>query len=293
MPVRDRLTSGAMLTLLVLGTIWGVNMVAIKTSNQGLAPVTAAALRSGVASVLLMAWMGFRGIRLFHRKDIVWWGAWAGILFGVEFLLLYAGLDRTSASRGIVLLYTCPFWVAAGAHFYLPGDRLTWSKSIGLILAFVGTASVMGQHALTFDPDTLYGDLLALGAGFAWGVTTLVIKKHLAGRVDAISSLHYQLFFSLLILIPGSLILEPHPILDFTALTAVALTYQCVIVALLSYLTWFVLLHRFPASRVAAFAFFSPVMGVLAGGILLKEPWPATLVLGLAGIAAGIYLVNR
>lgn len=293
MPTRDRLTSGAMLTLLILGTIWGINMVAIKTSNQGLAPVTSAALRSGVASALLIAWMRLRGIRLFHDRGIVLWGAWAGILFGVEFLLLYAGLDRTSASRGIVLLYTCPFWVAAGAHFYLPDDRLTWSKSIGLVLAFVGTASVMGQHALVFDSETLYGDLLALGAGLAWGVTTLVIKKHLAGRIDAIQSLHYQLLFSLLILIPGSLVLEPHPVLDFTSLTVAALAYQCIIVALFSYLTWFILIHKFPASRVAAFAFIAPVMGVIAGGVILGEPWPATLLLGLGGIAGGIYLVNR
>ena len=293
MKSADRLTSGAMLTLLVLGTIWGVNVVIIKISNQGLAPVTTAALRSGVASVLLMAWMGIRRIRLFHRRDILLWGALAGIGFGIEFLLLYAGLDRTSASRGIVLLYTCPFFVAIGAHFYLPNDRLTWSKSIGLALAFMGTASVMGQHALTFDPATLQGDLLALGAGFAWGVTTLVIKKHLAVRVDAIHSLHYQLLFSLLILIPGAILLEPHPIRDFTVVTAAALTYQSIIVVLFSYLTWFVLIHRFPASRVAAFAFLGPVMGVLAGGILLGEPWPPTLVLGLGGIAGGIYLVNR
>ncbi|MDT8366772.1 MAG: EamA family transporter [bacterium] len=106
-------------------------------------------------------------------------------------------------------------------------------------------------------------------------------------------SLHYQLFFSLLILIPGSLILEPYPVLDLTVATAMALGYQSIIVALLSYLTWFVLIHKFRASRVASFSFFGPVMGVLAGGILLKEPLPLTMLLGLAGIAAGIYLVNR
>ena len=94
-------------------------------------------------------------------------------------------------------------------------------------------------------------------------------------------------------MVPGSLILEPHPVLDFTAMTAAALFYQSIIVALFSYLTWFVLIHRFPASRVASFAFFGPVMGVLAGGIFLGEPWPPTLLLGLGGIAGGIYLVNR
>jgi len=57
--------------------------------------------------------------------------------------------------------------------------------------------------------------------------------------------------------------------------------YQCIIVALLSYPTWFVLIHLFPSSRVAPFAFFGPVMGVLAGGVFLGEPWPPTLLLGL------------
>lgn len=293
MDTKDRLTAGAMLTLLILCTIWGVNMVAIKISNRGLAPVTAAALRSGVASILLMSWMKFRRIPLFHRGPVLLWGAWAGLLFGLEFLLLYAGLDRTSASRGIVLLYTCPFFVAIGAHFYLPGDLMTWRKASGLVLAFMGTAAVMGQHAISRDPGALSGDLLALGGGIAWALTTLVVKKHLAGRIEAIQSLHYQLFFSLVVLVPAAAVLEPRPVLNFTAMTAITLGYQSVIVALFSYLAWFILIHRFPASRVAAFSFFAPVMGVLAGGVLLGEPWPPTLLLGLSGIAMGIYLVNR
>ncbi|UCF31420.1 MAG: DMT family transporter [bacterium] len=290
---KDRLTAPAMLTLVALCTIWGVNMVAIKISNRGLAPATAAALRSAVASALLMVWMRRRGIPLFHRGKVALWGGWAGILFGLEFLLLYAGLDRTSASRGVVLLYTSPFFVAAGAHFYLPGDRLTWRKTLGLLLAFAGVSAVMGQHALTFDAETIAGDTLAIGAGAAWGLTTLVIKKHLAGRIEAIQSLHYQLFFSLFLLVPAAIILEPRPILDFTAGTALALGYQCIVVALFSYLTWFVLIHRYPASRVASFSFFAPVMGVLAGGLLLNESWPPALLFGLAGVAAGIFFVNR
>ncbi|MEE8547202.1 MAG: DMT family transporter, partial [bacterium] len=123
---REKLTFGAMGVLLLLCSIWGINMVAIKISNQGLAPVTAAAFRSTVASIIIIIWMYFRKIRLFHRGAPLVWGLWAGALFGLEFLLLYAGLNYTSASRAVVLLYTCPFVVALGAHFYLPDDRLTW-----------------------------------------------------------------------------------------------------------------------------------------------------------------------
>ncbi len=290
---RDKLTIGAMGVLLLLCSIWGINMVAIKISNQGLAPVTAAAFRSTAASIIIIIWMYFRKIRLFQRGAPLVWGLWAGALFGLEFLLLYAGLNYTSASRAVVLLYTCPFVVALGAHFYLPDDRLTWMKSIGLVLAFFGVAAVMGQHTIVFDPVTLKGDLLALGGGIAWGLTTLVIKKHLVGKIEPIQTLHYQLFFSALLLWPAALILEPSPIRDFGAITVMSLFYQSVIVAVASYLTWFVLVHRFSVSRLSSFAFFAPVMGVIAGGTLLGEPLPATILLGLLGVGSGIYLVNR
>lgn len=268
-------------------------MVAIKVSNQGLAPVTAAAFRSAAASLIIIVWMYCKKIRLFHRGAALVWGFWAGALFGIEFLLLYAGLNYTTASRGIVLLYTCPFFVALGAHFYLPDDRLTWMKSTGLVLAFFGTAAVMGQHTITFDAVTLKGDILALGGGLAWGLTTLVIKKHLAGEIEPIQTLHYQLFFSALLLWPAARIMEPFPVRDFSAVTAMSLFYQSVIVAVASYLTWFVLVHRFSVSRLSSFTFFAPVMGVMAGGVLLSEPLPATLLLGLLGVASGIFLVNR
>ncbi len=178
---KDRLTSGAMMTLLVLGTIWGFNMVTIKISNQGLAPVTAAALRSGVASLLLMTWMRIRGIQLFHRREIALWGAWAGLLFGLEFLLLYSGLDRTSASRGIVLhdelraitqrLDSCERSVMMSSE--IPSPKYSCSESL-LILVNGSTAmeglSGKGSGGYSGRPDrsksSLYHAFLsALGNG--------------------------------------------------------------------------------------------------------------------------------
>lgn len=290
---RDKLTFSAMGILLILCMIWGINMVAIKISNRGISPVTAAAIRSSIASVIIMLWMYAKGLRLFHRGAVLMWGLWAGILFGLEFLLLYAGLNYTSASRGIVLLYTSPFFVALGAHFYLPNDRLTWGKSTGLVLAFLGTAFVLGQHTVVFDAVTLRGDLLALGGGLAWGLTTLVIKKHLTGEIEPLQTLHYQLFFSALILWPAARLMEPNPIRDFGSATVISLFYQSVIVAAISYLAWFVLVHKFSVTRLSSFAFFAPIMGVIAGGTLLGEPMPPTLLIGLTGVASGIYLVNR
>jgi drug/metabolite transporter (DMT)-like permease len=72
-----------------------------------------------------------------------------------------------------------------------------------------------------------------------------------------------------------------------------SLAYQIIWVAFLTYLTWFWLLRRYPPSQLASFTFLTPLFGVMAGGLLLNEPLTRMLMLALALVASGIFLVNR
>jgi drug/metabolite transporter (DMT)-like permease len=78
-----------------------------------------------------------------------------------------------------------------------------------------------------------------------------------------------------------------------TGLVVAALAYQVVIHAFASYLAWFWLLTRYPASDLHAYTFWTPLFGVLAGWLLLGEPVTPALLLAMAGVTLGIYLVNR
>ena len=71
------------------------------------------------------------------------------------------------------------------------------------------------------------------------------------------------------------------------------MVYQIVIISFASYLAWFWLISRYPASRLAAFSFLTPVIGVPAGGLLLAEPVSWALAVAVVLVAIGIYLVNR
>jgi drug/metabolite transporter (DMT)-like permease len=71
------------------------------------------------------------------------------------------------------------------------------------------------------------------------------------------------------------------------------LLHQTVLVAFLSYLGWFWLMERYRVSDLSSFSFFTPLFGVVFGGLLLGEALPAMLWLGLAFVAGGIYLANR
>lgn len=285
---------GPVLVLLVLGLIWGGNLASIKIGAREIAPVFQAGLRSAIAAMGLYAWMLFKGIPAFPGGRNTLHGAVLGCLFAGEFALLYVGLNYTLASRGYVLLYTAPFFVAVMAHFFLKGDRLSWVKSLGLLLAFSGVVALFSRDLGGASMGYIGGDLLALAAGFLWGATTIYLKRFLVGKVHPAQTLFFHVFFSAPILFAMSFIMEDKLIWGLSGPTVMAVLYQGVVVAFLSYLTWFMLMHRFPASLLHAFSFFTPVAGVfISGWLILGEPLSLRLLLALAMVSLGLLLVNR
>jgi drug/metabolite transporter (DMT)-like permease len=91
----------------------------------------------------------------------------------------------------------------------------------------------------------------------------------------------------------ASLVTNEPGVVLVTPLIAGCLVYQTVWVAFITYLAWFWLIRRYPASRLASFTFLTPLFGVVAGGVLLSEPITSLLLLSLFLVSAGIYLVNR
>ena len=280
--------------LVVLALVWGANMAIIKIGARELAPLFMAGLRSLVASGCLYAWMRAKGIELFPSRIVLIHGFVIGLLFGVEFGFIYVGLGYTLASRTYILLYTAPFFVALEAHFFLKGDRLNTWKATGLILAFAGVFALFMRVLGSFSLSALPGDLMALAAGVLWGSTTVYIKKYLSHRTVPLQTLFYQVFFSTPPLFLMSILLEDPIVSGFSFSGAFSMFYQCIIVAFLSYLTWFELIHRYPVSLLHAFSFFTPVFGVfLSGFLILHEVISPNAVAALLLVSLGMVLVNR
>src|SRR5688572_25213992 len=112
----SRLDSKAALILVLLCASWGLSQTSVKVANLGVSPVLQAGIRSLGSAVLLLLWMQWRRIPLFERDGTLLWGIVVGVLFTLEFLLIYLGLAYTNASRGVLFVYTAPFVVALGAH---------------------------------------------------------------------------------------------------------------------------------------------------------------------------------
>jgi len=291
---HERLRWQPMAILLGLALIWGANMAIVKIGLREFAPLFMAGLRSLVASACLYVWMKARGLVVFPSRRIVFHGMVIGLLFGAEFGFIYVGLGYTLASRTYILLYTAPFFVALEAHFFLKGDRLNPWKAAGLILSFAGVVALFMRDLGSFSISALPGDLMALAAGAMWGTTTVYVKRYLSHRTVPLQTLFYQVFFSAPLLLLMSIIMEDPILTGFSLATGLSLFYQCIIVAFLSFLVWFELIHRYPVSLLHAFSFFTPVFGVfLSGALILGEIISPGLLVALALVSLGMVLVNQ
>jgi len=288
------ITTSAAALMVFLCALWGANFVAIKVGNQGFPPLLAAGLRSLGAAVLVGMWLALRSQSIHGSRRLLFHGAVTGFLFSLEFLFLYAGTSYTSASRAILLVYTSPFWAALGAHFFLRGDRLSPAKMFGLALSFVGVLAVFRAPGVGLGSDHLRGDALEVLAAISWAGTTLYVKRFIQPfGIAPTQILFYQVAFSTPMLLVAAAVAGQATPIEWRLDSVLALLYQTVVVATISYIAWFWVLQRNRASVIHSFTFFAPVFGVLFGGLFLDDRLPFLLLVGLALVGSGIYLVNR
>jgi drug/metabolite transporter (DMT)-like permease len=288
---KERVDLAGFMILVALTLLWGVNNPVVKITNQGLSPVFNSLLRSLIASVFGVFYCLWIKQPLFHRDIRLFHGFVVGLLFGLEFICIYIGLTFTDAARLVILVNLSPFVVALGAYAVVK-EKLGVMQVMGLILAFLGAYLVFWGKPRSWTPSMLIGDALAVAAAIFWGATTVYIKKYLAERVHAIHTFLYQLVFSIPIIFVFAVALEPRWIIHITPVIVGGVIYSSVLIAFISYLIWFQLIHTYPISQLAVFTFLSPVFGVIASGLFLGEQLTAGLIAGLLFVCAGIYVTN-
>ncbi len=289
--IKTTFDSRAIVLLVGLCMLFGFNQVVVKFGLEGISPLMQAGLRSVGASLLLVLWMVWRGEKIFYRDGAFWWGVLLGVLFAIEFLLIYMALSLTTASHTTIFLYTSPFVVALGAHLFVQGESLRRVQVVGLLVAFAGV--IFAFRDSLDGGASLLGDGLALAAAVFWGATTVVLKASPQRHQSPSRVLLYQLVVSAVMLPLLSWGLNEPGIISLTPMVIGSLLFQIVLMAFAGYLAWFWLLSHYPASKIASFTFLTPLFGVLFAWWILDEQLSFDMLGALVLVALGIFLVNK
>lgn len=270
-------------------SIWsGWIVVARLGLRSSLTPWDIAALRFGVAGLLMLPLVAVRGIAF----DRLGWGGLASIVLGGAapvFLANTGLLFAPAAHAGALFPGVMPLMVALLARIVL-AEAFTRAKILGFVLILSGVFAITIGSGGELGSAQNLGHALFLCAGLAWAFYTVALRRarldglH-AAAISAVGSM--LLYLPIYCVLPGTALARaPWPDI---ALQAVV---QGILTAIISLMLYGRAVSILGASSGAAFAALCPAMTALMAIPILGE-WPqnrdwAAIVL----ISAGVYIVS-
>jgi O-acetylserine/cysteine efflux transporter len=269
----------------LLCLIWGLNWVVMKQANQFFSPVLFTTYRFLLGAGTLLIVTYFKGIPAPRREDWKW--IIIGGILQIAFFntAVQIGMQFLSAGFSSVLSYSMPFWVAIMAHFLL-GERLTGRKMTGVAMGMIGLAALLNVSG----GGAWWAIALTLAGAVAWAFSSILIKLKLQ-HCDVLQYTTWQMVVGAAVLSAYSAFVEQGAV-QWGWYAAGCLLYNGLLASALAYLLWTHILANTEAGKASISVLAIPIIGVLAGAVLLKEPLHWNTLVGMALILGGIWLVN-
>jgi len=290
MTSRSEFSSSITIIIILLCIIFGANPVAVKISLAGFGPFTNAAIRFAVAAVIIFIWakMTHRSFRL--EKHL--WEATiiVGLILTLQISLFYIGMNKTKASHGALIANLLPFFVLVLSHFFIPGERISTKKVIGMLMGFAGVFLIlMDKEGVSSDCQK--GDLILLAAVLMWACRVVFTKRVIQDFEPFHLVLYPFLFAAPLFFVLGMLV-DPKMVIRLDRAIIFALLYQSIAIASLGFVAWHTLLKKYGASSLHSFVFIMPIAGVCFGWLILEEPLTRHLLSALALVTIGLMVFH-
>jgi drug/metabolite transporter (DMT)-like permease len=291
-PSEKQVSWAGLFYLSVVYVFWGSTYLGIRIAvreGSGFPPFTMAGLRVLVGGMLLLLWSAGtrRRVRLSRQEMAVL--AISGLLLwlGGNGLVTWAE-QRAHSGYAALLIAAVPIWVA------LIEAVLDWKAPSGLLIGslLIGFAGIvllsvpMLASGVRADMWSLIALLLA---GLSWGSGTVLQSRKPVSLAARVSSGYQQIFAGLGFVLVALLIREPRP--DPAPEAWLAWGYLVLFGSVFAFTSFVQALRLLPISVAMTYAYVNPVIAMILGWLILREPitgWTlggaALVLLGVAGI---------
>lgn len=290
--MRTRIAPAGLMFLAITSVGWGFNWPVTKFLLSELPPLTLRGV-TGVLGALLLA-----ALAVIRRDSLriapgIWPRLLVAALLNVTGWMVLMGLALLwlPASEAALIAYTMPVWASLFAWPVL-GERPTLLRTIALVMAFAGLASIMGGNGVSASVEKLPGIIMALGGSIGFAVGTVVSKKYPI-HLPPITAAAWQIGLGCLPIAIVGLALETTHLSQVTPVGWGLLVYSVIGQFCIAYVSWFAALSRLPASVAAIGTMAVPVIGVVTSAIALREPLGVGQIAALVFTLAGVVLATR
>jgi len=283
-------TRHALVVLVFLTIVWGLNWPAMKLAVEGFPPwqFRAACALFGIFALFTIARLNGLSV----RPPPGLWGklALSGILNVAGWQVFSASsLQYIDSGRGAIVAYTMPLMTAIMSVFILR-ERLGARVIAALLLGSAGMALLLPADLFSGNDRQLLGIGLMLLAAFSWGAGTIQLKYVKLPLPTMVATAWFFVFAFPVQLIGG--LFETPP--DWPTLTwpvILGALYAATIPVAFGYWAWFRLVEVLPVTIASIATLATPVLGVLSGALLLDEPVGWREIVSLLLVLASLVLV--
>ena len=278
--------------LLFLGAIWGSSFFNIKIATYSYEPYTLALIRVILATVPMLAVSSFYKIKIQAFSENWKIYALVGLCnLTIPFSLIAIGTNKIDSYLAAMLMSTTPITGSILAHFFIKDEKITFLKSLGIILGFSGILLLFFDKLIINESNYLFVLLIILGSTF-YSISGILILKKLkkSGNVNVTTS---TLIWSVITLLPLSFILEDPFKSTPTLNSTLALIYLGVVATSFAWWLRFKILAKNGIVFQTQVTYLIPIFGVIFGAVILDEQITWKVLLSLIIIMSGIYIVKK
>ncbi len=282
----------ARIVWLILCCIWGSTWLFIKLGLNDLPPFTFAGIRFVFASGILIAIILARGVR-WPRKRNEWLViAVVGLLqFSLNYGLVFWGEQHISSGLAAVLQSTFPAFGLVLAHFYLPDERITAKRIIGVAMGFVGVAIVFSHQLTIAGKGALLGSIALVMSAFCGSYGNVLVKAY-GTQIEPFVLAAGQMVCGFPPLLALGIATEGNPFrLHWTSNAILALAYLVIVGSVIAFTLFYWLVRHMDVTNTMLISLVTPVIAVLLGMIVLHERLNWRLFAGTAIIISVIGLI--
>ncbi len=271
--------------------IWGSTWIMIKLGLRGAPPMTAVAVRFILAALLVHVIIAVRRSKIPRTRGFLTLSLFLGLIhFALPYILVYWGEQYISSGLTAVLYSTMPICVALLARVFI-GDRLTFRKTIGILVGFTGVWVIFSDSMSFGGHDAAVGMGAILVSVLCASLSTVVVKKYASGY-DPFVMLALPFTIGGLVVSLLAVFSEGSNPLRFDALTWITIVYLAVLGSVVAFSFYFWIIKRIDVTVLSYQTFVIPVFAVLIGWIFLKETVTIRVVAGAGLILIGIALAT-
>src|SRR6185312_5887114 len=172
-----RIAPAGLMFLAITSVGWGFNWPVTKYLLSELPPLTLRGT-TGIIGALLLAGLALASSQSLKVERHLWPRLMLAALLNVTGWMVLMGLALLwlPASEAALIAYTMPVWASLIAWPVL-GERPTLLRTLALVMAFAGLASIMGGSGIAGSQAKLPGIIMALVGSLGFAVGTVLFKR--------------------------------------------------------------------------------------------------------------------